>query len=514
MRTTFRWAAAGALLFVAIVAIVLVMIRRAPETYPWSDTAATSIYAMRAARGELSTGAYSRFQWNHPGPLLYQLLAPLYRLSGYREVSLKWTMLGINLSVLLATLTVAWRRSHTLAITLAIALLPIIYFEQRLLFWAWNPIAPLLALALYLVLAAAVASGTVALLPILAAVASFVVQTHVGFVPVVAAATATAIAIAATGTLRCTDTKPLRQTMLTTAGVVLALWAVPLVHEIRTWPGNLAALVGFFVNEQGVGYSWTSAVNIAAVQLVGPFTPGWEVATAGAAYEASWTVLLSAAAQCPLLLVSAAMFRRRGEMFASALSLIALSGTVTGPYAIRHITGPVSDYLVVWLAIVGAVNLAVIAANAFNVLHVATIFQRSVWRYALAAYVIGVADLGVRRLEWKQASDARSDNVLTLSRHLEKYCVEHDIDRPLFGFSEPAWQTGVGIVLQFYKAQRRLAVSDDYLYIVGEPFRATHHEQAEFYLMSQDEYDLPPGAIRHEWLAAFGSFRLIRVFRN
>jgi hypothetical protein len=91
-RTRWTGRKAMAVLAVALVAaagavLLASEIRRAPETYPWGDAATTSIYAIRAARGNLSVGAYSRFRWNHPGPLLYELLAPLYAASGYRGAS-------------------------------------------------------------------------------------------------------------------------------------------------------------------------------------------------------------------------------------------------------------------------------------------------------------------------------------------------------------------------------------------------------------------------------------------
>src|SRR5262245_11150062 len=118
----------------AIVTLALTTSARVPETYPWGDTATTSISAMRAARGDLATGAYSRFFWNHPGPLLYEALAPLYRLSGYHEITLKWTVLGLNLAALSGLLFVVGRRAPPLAAGVAAALVPLLYREQRLLF--------------------------------------------------------------------------------------------------------------------------------------------------------------------------------------------------------------------------------------------------------------------------------------------------------------------------------------------------------------------------------------------
>src|SRR5918994_1999717 len=100
MRLTVerRQARAGLVGTTVVIALglLLVQMSRAPETHPWGDTAITSITTLRAARGELATGAYSRFRWNHPGPVFYQLLTPLYKLSGYREISSKWTVLILN----------------------------------------------------------------------------------------------------------------------------------------------------------------------------------------------------------------------------------------------------------------------------------------------------------------------------------------------------------------------------------------------------------------------------------
>ncbi|MEO6006681.1 MAG: hypothetical protein ABIU38_01400, partial [Vicinamibacteraceae bacterium] len=71
-----------ALLAAVFVAVAAISTRTAPDTYPVADTATTSIATLRAARGELAVGSYSRFGWNHPGPLLYQILAGPYELSG------------------------------------------------------------------------------------------------------------------------------------------------------------------------------------------------------------------------------------------------------------------------------------------------------------------------------------------------------------------------------------------------------------------------------------------------
>jgi len=220
-----------------------------PETYPWADTAMTSLYALRAARGELSVGAYSRFGWNHPGPLLYELLAPLYAICGYREISLKWAALAINLLCVGSALMTARRRSPRLAVMIAVALLPLIWREQRLLFSAWNPLIAVLPLVLTIVLSAALAEGDAWLMPFLGAAASLVVQSHVGYTAVVVA-TVIVAAIRFRGSSRArddaVDQRSLLRSCVVTAAVLVILWLPALMEEVSGSPGNLSRLLAFF----------------------------------------------------------------------------------------------------------------------------------------------------------------------------------------------------------------------------------------------------------------------------
>lgn len=278
-----------ALYTAAVLALLLAAIRRAPETYPWGDTATTSIYTLRAARGELATGAYSRFHWNHPGPLLYQMLAPLYALSGRREISLKWTMLALNLGTLAWLLTTVRRRAPMLAATVALALAPLLYREQRLLFWAWNPIVPLLPLALTVALSAVVAAGSVVPLPLLCAVMSVIVQSHVGFAPVMFVLLTSAVALLAAHARRGEVSSTLtdvRRSVGLSAVVIAALWAVPIGHEIETWPGNLARMAQFFRAHAPERQASATVLGVWANQVIGPFAPAWELTTAAASERA------------------------------------------------------------------------------------------------------------------------------------------------------------------------------------------------------------------------------------
>jgi hypothetical protein len=512
------WRTSLAAAIVAILfGLILVQVSRAPETHPWGDTAITSITTLRAARGELATGAYSRFLWNHPGPLLYQMLAPFYQLSGHREISIKWTVLILNVGALAGLLAVAARPAAFLSLMIALALAPLVYREQRLLFWAWNPIVPLLPMAFAAALSARIAAGRLAFLPLFCAVASFAVQTHVGFAPVVLSLSATTVIILAwrRSRRRFAPAKgEIVRSILVAAAVTALLWAVPVVHELTTSDRNLSTLVRFFSTTPPTPRGWGTTFAIAANQMVGPLAPGWKLTTdIEAPSEAPWPIVAAAAIQFPLLLGASVLAFRRRAVFEGAFALTALMASVAGVLAVHAIVGPVSDYLVTWLAVLGALNLASIVSEA---LHIGLDVERPsrAWRRILVAYTIAAAILGSTRLVGKHATDARSNIVPTLTANLERYCRQEGIDRPLLRFGGPAWQVAVGIVLQFYKAGRPIALPDEELFLVGDPFKAAGRESGEFYLMPMDDTALPAGVTRHVWVTTYGSYRLVRVFRE
>lgn len=500
-----------------VAALLLLQIRQAPETHPWGDTATTSIYTLRAARGNLVHGAYSRFHWNHPGPALYQLLAPLYVLSGQREISIKWTVLALNIAALGGLLFVVWRRAPLLSVLIALALIPLLYREQRLLFWAWNPIVPLLPFAFATALCAAIGAGTVSLLPLFCGVASLIVQTHVGFAPPVAALAATMTSLLVWRVARHQldlSRRDVARSIAAACAVLIALWAVPIASELKASTGNLAVMFEFFRTAQRPARGLGTVFVTTAYQLVGPYAPAWELTTAEASSTASWPVVLVAAVQPPLLAAVSIRAFRRGAFFDAAFALACLSASIVGLIAVRSIVGPVSDYLIVWLAVIGALNLAAIAGEAPHLFLARIAGRRRLLQWALVAYVIAAAAMGGTRLIGKHSADARSIVVRTLAADLERYCRTEGIDRPLLRFSGPSWQVAVGTVLQFYKERRPIAVPDDMLFLVGDPFKSTGREGAEFYVMLQSETALPDNVRRHVWVTAAPPYRLVRLFRE
>ena len=501
----------------AALGVVAWQIVRAPETYPYADSATTSIYALRAAKGELATGAYSRFHWNHPGPLLYELLAPAYVLSGRREVSLKWAMLALNIAVLAGLLGYLGRRSRWLCAAVALTLAPLLYFEQRLLFWAWNPVAPLLPLALALTLAAGVCAGDFTALPWLCAAVSFVVQAHVGLAPVSAllAVAAVASVLWRWRGLAGKDRRAAVRALITSAAVAAALWAVPVIHDLRAPPGNLAEIARFFAASHET-HPWPQTATVFANELVAAFDPSRELITGAMPAAASTLTGAWAVVQLGLLVVTAVWSKRRGQTFAAAFAALCLLSSIVGLLAVRSIAGDISDYLVIWIGVIGLLNVAALSSCLGLVIAAPhrSPGTHSGWRAAIITYVAMAACFGAVRLNEKQRADAADRTLAHLAGEIEQYCDVHHFTRPLLTFDWKVWGAATGVVLQLYKEGRAVAVNDDARFLFGPTFARTGVEPAELYLMAVEDEAMPAGVTHFDRIATVQGYRVVQVFRN
>jgi hypothetical protein len=510
------WRLSIAAAVVAGLAVAAVSTRTAPETFPGADTAATSLYALRAARGELAVGSYSRFGWNHPGPLLYQVLALPYEASGRREIALKWTALALNLAWIAGTLAIVRRRSPRLALAIALALVPLLWREQRLLIFPWNPVAPVLALMYAIAVAADLDARRRWTPALLVATLSFCVQAHVGLaIPAVAIVLAAALALLTPGIPKTPESSPstgprgpwLPVGLAAAAG--LLLWAAPLLHELRHSPGNLATMVRFLLDGAHEHPSWERAFSAGAYMLAGPFLPDWQVLTDEIPRDLpAWLPWLLPAAVVATI-AAAVDAARRGGRYDAAFAAICAAATAAVAIGAHGIVGPLSDYLLLWAAPIGALDAAVIASAIVGAQPVRWRIPDGVPRGLAAAFVVAWAVVGAQRLTTKHAEQARDPTVRALSVDLRNYCDQRRIGRPVLGYAADAWQEATGIVLQFAKADAPIAVTDDALYLFGPPFARAGGDRDEFYLMPVSA-PLPADGGATEWVTTRGAYRIVR----
>ena len=328
--------------------------------HPNADIALIELHVRDVGSEEVLLGPYSRFGWSHPGPLLYYLLAVPYRLLGSTSAGIAVGALLVNTAALVGITLVAWRRGGPVVGALAFLLagLTVRALGPQFLRDPWNPHLPVLLFTLFLLTAWSLAVGKRWALPAAAVLASFAVQSHIGYGPAAAAVAAVALV----GFVRSRPVRPLPAAALA-AGVAGLLWLPPVLEEVLHRPGNLRALLDFYTQDHatsGLG----SGVRAVALQL-GPL-PEWLVGRRpvdpvdGSVQLPSWSAPV---AVVPVVL-AAALARRRGWRDITWLSALVVALTLAAVVSMSRVTGELLPYLTVWTWVVGVMAWLLVGATA------------------------------------------------------------------------------------------------------------------------------------------------------
>ena len=451
---------------------LLIAARHAPPFREVSDGAILEIYTLEAVRGRLLVGPYSRFGWHHPGPLYFYLLAPWYWLSGVHTAGMQAGALAINLS---ATLLVAWTGASVASGPTAIALSVLIAgYTLRtgdLMVSAWNPHVIVLPLVAYVVLAAALSSaGRRAHLLWLVVVGTFLAQTHLATVPIVALLGAGAV---------WNQRVLVRQWWAPAAGLTLLLWLPPLIDQAIHRPGNLASIAMFFARG-GRGQDFATAAVAWASALTAAFRPGFDMAI-GLDYAPTpgWILPLIALVLVALAIALALRIEPRTR-FEARLLLMSAAASIVALASATRIQDRIVDHEVFWMSAIGVMNVAAMVGGAAALVGTGQgrgVSQR--WTSAATAValvtIVLVGANGMRHvLERRRTTDDHSVDVLT--DRIEQYIRSQKLERPLFQIDPPIWPIAVGALLQIDKLGMSYAVGERWQPMFGDRFAPTGRE--------------------------------------
>ena len=172
---------AAALLLVP--ALAAMYSARVHPWYPTNDWALIELQVRDVFTSDTPlVGAWSRFNWRHPGPLSFYLLALPYRLAP-PDRGLLFATTVVNFGFVASYAWVALRQPRWRAL---VALGGLALLQRGLgiegLTDPWNPTTPIIPFALYVLLCVDLATARRRwTLPAMAFVASLVVQSHIGF---------------------------------------------------------------------------------------------------------------------------------------------------------------------------------------------------------------------------------------------------------------------------------------------------------------------------------------------
>lgn len=319
-------------------------------------------------------GAYSRFQWHHPGPAMYYAYWPLQKILGSNPssllaITLLWHGAALSIGTWLAIRTAG--RKFAVIYLLGCCALAIGVGTTEMM-TPWNPYLNVFVFPAFVLAAWALAQRDSAGLFFTVALGSLLIQNHVGLVVPVGMLTVVAVLIAVLdgglGTLR-RDFSIKQIALAAIAGGLM--WAPPVIEQFVHSPGNLGLLAQFFRDsnaEAGAPVGFRSAAGILS-QYLGFRSPwlfgslsieifGGGVVPRSWSDPAGWPIV----AGLSTVVVWFGVPRRKWRALACLLVVGALAAFV----ALARVAGTPFPYLLVWidgLAMLFGVSAATVALN-------------------------------------------------------------------------------------------------------------------------------------------------------
>jgi hypothetical protein len=426
-----------------------------------SDLAVVELSVREMLRGQRLVGMSSRAGWSHPGPALFELLAPFYVISRHASASLIFGAVLLNLLSLLLALLVALR---TLGFTglLSSAVGALCLQEASHARWIgvpWPPFQVVSLVFLALFLCAALARGSRLWALAFSVVASIAIQIHVGVLPTLAVCGATALAL----NLRRKKAAfrvHIKGRFSAIVGSVLllcAIWVPPLLDEIdrkpSSGPGNLT-LLGENLIKNSPGHprlGWRRGVALFNTASTGAISaieaPLRSESSTGDDGRTRHLVPVAqiAGALLVALLAASVVIRPGGPLDLSLLALAALAGSLL---AASKIPGAPLPYLLTFTYAVNAFALVAILEFAAAVIS-PRLSAGATRRVAIVACCI-VAVIATRAglvpdfgATWRPPRDL-SRLVRAAALRARSSCVS-------IGYHDAAWPQAVGIFLALQK---------------------------------------------------------------
>jgi hypothetical protein len=473
-----------AVLFVLLVSLTAVAVaRRAADAPSSSDTAVIESYTLLAGRGALLVGAYSRFQWHHPGPLYFYLLAPFYAAAGWKAAGLNAGAATLAVASVALVGAILLRRRPRLAVLTMAALALFAWRAAEATASPWHPHVAVLPLTGSIGAAAAVIAGAYGLLPLVAFLASLAGQAHVALMPcvlIVGAMAATRVIVSATDHNRGDRA---RRALVLTAIVLALSWALPLYEQLSASPrGNVTELWQFFIRQPHRGQPFGVALSAWADMLVGIVRPDFYPAHGWPFVESPvrWAEALSLAAVAAVAVRGWLAFRK-GDTFLTAFASLLVASAAVALWSATRIDERIFDHDVFWIAGIGLLMLAALVDSLLALVSAWEPGRRAAGLIAIALLAVAAA-ASASHLEQvvSQSFDPPAEARLAgeLAADLRAYMTREGVARPLIRIDQDAWPVAAGAILALQKEGRMTAVEEDWVVMFSPAFRANGHEDA------------------------------------
>lgn len=356
--------------------VVAVLVTRTGRSYlPWGDLGLLDL----RVRDVWSVypplvGPYSRYGWSHPGPMMFWLLAIPSGLARQAPWALQVGGAALQGAAIIWAAKLAWQRGGLALSALVLAGFSLVYATTGswMVLEPWNPHVAVPFFGLCVLQAWLLTTGTVRVLPGFVVVATFVVQTHVGYLPLVFVLTTVVVGYVVidwrrrSGPSRSAFRREWRRPVLWACVLGAALWFPVALETLLEPPGNVVAIAEYFVGsdggEQPVGPR--AGLELMAVEFDWP--PPWieDPAPIDPLHRPS-RVETSVQMLVPVAGLAAAWLfaRRRGDVPCCRAVVLASALFAVGTIALGRVTGTPWPYLFYWRSVVAVFVILTIGAT-------------------------------------------------------------------------------------------------------------------------------------------------------
>jgi hypothetical protein len=360
--------ALGLSLLPLLISAVALVVDVGRSYVPTADYAYTELLTRDVGRHAVLSGLYSRLDWNHPGPALFYLLAIPYRLAGGASIGIHLGALLINGAAIAGIAVIARRRGGTpllLASLVGCGLL-VRAVGPDFVSNPWNPDITVLPYGLLVLIVWTMTCGDTWALPVAAGVASFCVQTHVGYAPMAIPLLLLGAGWVAVDAWRTGTVRALARPSALAAAVLVVMWLPPLIDQLANSPGNLSRILHYFEHPDRAPQSL--AVGFRVVGGAFGLPPEW-VAGARPPFGFLGDHLFAHAAPPPVLLVpfllAGIVLWRRGASDGVRLVVILLVALGFGVVSVSRTIGDVAAYRLAWTWVLAMLASVVVGWTAW-----------------------------------------------------------------------------------------------------------------------------------------------------
>ncbi len=354
-----------------LVSIGIIAAYRVPDAMSDGEAGLFELSIRSALKGELFLGPYSRFEFNHPGPVYLYLLAPLYWLTNNSALSLDVTAMTINLLSIVGIFIIVWHctKQWWTYLCLAFLLSQYIRYLEGILRSTWNPYVTILPFLLSIFCFSAVAMGVPVYLPLALLASSFAIQTHIGYLPAIAMVAGISCVLFIFPKLRkglgIKISKPGNLVTISILSILIAaiLWTLPLIEQFSNSPGNISKIIEVFATHQN-NHSWQKTLAVSS-GIFSSFLRSLFKHPVPLFPQENTLQLLRILMWGQIVLLGASFFcaRRYKQNYLIASSLVCGVLTIALMLSTQRIIGFIHDHLVMWMSCLGVVNWLIIGGS-------------------------------------------------------------------------------------------------------------------------------------------------------